>query len=124
VFVRKWKKLIVDLALKAAKKIVGIELEQKPDTIIDIVSNTLKPVAQHEKITIFVHPQDIKILEENRPKLKAILEMAKSLSIEENADIKRGGCVVETEAGIINAELEHQWLALETAFKNLMKQGK
>ena len=28
-----------------------------------------------------------------------------------------GGCLIETEAGIINAQLENQWRSLEAAFK-------
>lgn len=115
------EKLIVDLALKAAKKIVGKELEQNPDIIVEIVSKTLKSVTQHQNISIFVHPSAVANLEKKRLDLKQIIENAKSFSIEEKSDIKPGGCIIETEAGIINAEIEHQWQALETAFRSLMK---
>ena len=33
-----------------------------------------------------------------------------------------GVCIIETEAGIINASLENQWRALESAFEAFMKQ--
>src|SRR6185436_976997 len=44
-------KLILPLALKAAKKIVAKELETKPETIVDIVLQALAPVLQNHKIT-------------------------------------------------------------------------
>ncbi|MCH1429636.1 MAG: HrpE/YscL family type III secretion apparatus protein [Chlamydiales bacterium] len=115
------QKIIVDLAMKAAKKIVGQEIEQNPNAIVGIVSNTLKPVSQHQKITVYVHPSSVQALEKHKPQLLQIVEHAKSFSIEEKDDIKLGGCVIETEAGIINAELDLQWQALETAFQTLIK---
>lgn len=115
------QKIIVDLALKAAKKIVGQEIEQNPEAIVSIVSSTLKPVSQHQKITIYVHPSALQTLERHKPELLKVAEQAKSFAIEEKDDIKLGGCVIETEAGIINADLDMQWQALEVAFKALIK---
>lgn len=116
-----YEKVLVPVATKAAKKIVGQELEMREDTIVDIVSNILKAVAQHKKITIYVNRKNIQALEQNRPKLKSIFEELQSLSIRERNDIDDGGCVVETEGGIINAQLANQWQLLEQAFETILK---
>lgn len=118
------EKMLIPVALKAAKKIVGREIELSNDTIVDIVSNSLKAVSQHKKITIYVNKKDLDALEQNRPRIKEIFESLESLSLKERGDIARGGCVIETEAGIINAQIDNQWSALERAFANLMKQEK
>ncbi|MCB1180711.1 MAG: HrpE/YscL family type III secretion apparatus protein [Chlamydiia bacterium] len=115
------EKSIVSLAITAAKKIVGKEIKLDRETIVDIVSTALKPVSQHKKVAIFVNRKDLDILEENRPRLKALFEHLKSLTLSTRDDIAPGGCVIETEAGIINAQLEYQWDALETAFQTLLK---
>jgi type III secretion protein L len=120
-FEEEMQKKILPIALKAAKKILGEELKLHPDRIIDIVIQALKPVTQHYKIKIFVNKQDLDILESSKEKIKAILEQVKTLSIVERDDIEPGGCIIETEAGIINAQLENQWRALEIAFENFMK---
>ena len=112
-------KLVIPVALKAAKKIVGREVELSPDVILDIVMNNLKAVAQHKKITIYINRRDQEILETNRSKLKEIFESLEILSIRERSDIQPGGCVIETEGGIINAQLENQWHILETAFEKM-----
>lgn len=114
-------KNILPLALKAAKKIVGEELKLHPDRIVDIVLNSLKPVTQHKKIIIYVNKVDLAMLEENREKLKQAFERLESLSVQERSDIEPGGCMIETEAGIINAQLENQWRALENAFESFHK---
>lgn len=117
------EKTLAPIALKAAKKIVGREIELSDDTIVDIVSNSLKAVSQHRKITIYVNKKDLAILEANRPKLKDLFESLESLSLRERADITSGGCIIETEGGIINAQLENQWRVLEKAFETLLKQN-
>lgn len=114
-------KMVIPVALKAAKKIVGREIELKEDTIVDIVVNNLKAVAQHKKITIYLNRKDQVIVEENRPRLKAVFENLEALSIRERPDVKPGGCVIETEGGIINAQIDQLWVALENAFASLVK---
>lgn len=115
------QKQILPLALKAAKKIVGEQLSLNPETIVEIVIQTLAPVTQNHRFIIYVNKADKEILEAQRPKIKAILDQVQVLTIQERNDIAPGGCVIETESGIINASIENQWRALESAFEKYMK---
>lgn len=119
---KEFEKNLIPIALKAAKKIVGQEIELRDDAIVDIVANALKPVATHKKITVYVNKKDFEILEKNKPKLKSAFELLETFAIRERADVMAGGCIIETEGGIINAQLENQWRTLEKAFDNLVKQ--
>lgn len=107
---------IVPLALAAVKKIIGQELEIHPEAIVDIVATALRAVSQHKKVKIFVSPQDLDHVEKARPKLKALFEHLESLTITPRNDIGEGDAVIETEVGIINARLDSQLKALESAF--------
>lgn len=115
------KKRMIAIALKAAKKILGEELSLNPDRIADIIIQALKPVIEHHKIKIYVNRDDLPIVEKHKEKIKSILGQVKTLSIQERDDIEKGGCIIETEAGIINAQLENQWRALEAAFEKFVK---
>lgn len=110
------QKVILPLALKAAKKIVAKEIELHPETIVDIVLQALAPAKQNKKVTIFVNKADLDTLEQNKPKLKQSLENLQTLAVRERSDVTPGGCIIETETGIINASVENQWKALENAF--------
>lgn len=112
---------IVPAAIQAAKKIVNKELEISQETIVDIVSSTLKSISQHKKVTIYVNQNDLITLEKKRSELKQIFENLESISIRPRADIKPGGCVIETEVGIINAQLENRWRILEAAFSKILQ---
>ncbi|NGX42755.1 MAG: Yop proteins translocation protein L [Chlamydiae bacterium] len=115
------ERIAVPIALKAAKKIVGRELEISDSAVVDIIRNTLKAVAQHKKIVIYVNPKELEQVEKSRENIKKVFEHLETLSIRPQDDIDSGGCVVETEAGIINAQLENQWMILEAAFQKLIK---
>lgn len=115
------EKVALPVALKAAKKIVGRELELSENAIVDIVSNSLKAVATHKRITIYVNKKELESLEKNRNKLKDIFENLEILVLRERSDVEPGGCIIETEGGIINAQLENQWRILENAFDRMMK---
>ncbi len=115
------QKQILPLALKAAKKIVGEQLSVSPETIVEIVIQAIAPVIQNHRFTIYVNKVDKEILEAEKPKIKALLEQVQVLSIQERNDIAPGGCIIETESGIINASIENQWRALESAFNKYMK---
>lgn len=114
-------KLILPLALKAAKKIVAKELETKPETIVDIVLQALSPVLQNHSITIWVNKADKEILETEKGRIREKLDQVESLSIKERDDVAPGGCIIETESGIINASIENQWRAIESAFDKYLK---
>ena len=68
------QKQILPLALKAAKKIVGEQLQVKPETIVEIVLQTLAPIVQNRKFIIYVNKSDKEILEAEKPRIKEILE--------------------------------------------------
>ncbi len=115
------QKQILPLSLKAAKKIVGEQLSVNPETIVEIVLQTIAPVTQNYRYTIYVNKEDKEILETQKPRIKEILEHVKTLIIQERSDVAPGGCIIETESGIINASIENQWRALEAAFEKYMK---
>ena len=115
------QKIILPLALKAAKKIVGDQLDLSPQTIIDIVIQALKPVRQNHEVKIYVCKEDKDLLESAKDKLKALFDHLRILTIDEREGLTKGSCIIETEAGIINASLDNQWRALEAAFENFLK---
>lgn len=115
------QKKILPLAIKATRKIMGEELKLHPERIVDIVLTALKPVTQHKKVAIYLNKEDLEQIEAHRAKIKQIFEHLASLSIQERGDIEPGGCIIETEVGIINAQLEVQLGALESAFESFMK---
>lgn len=115
------QKKLIPLAIQAARKILGEELKITPQRIGEIVAQALKPVMQHKHVKIYVSKADKEILENEKEKIRSLLEQVETFSLQTRTDIEPGGCIIETEAGIINAQLENQWRALEQAFSAFLK---
>lgn len=115
------EKTIAPVALKAAKRIVGKEIELRPEAVSDIIASHLKAVAQHKKVTIWVNKQDFDVVDKKKDELKKHFEALEAFSLRPRDDITPGGCIIETEVGIINATIENQWAILERAFEKLWK---
>lgn len=113
--------MVVSLAIKAARKIVGREIELDETTVVDIVANTLRAVSDHKVITIYVNIRDYELMNNHKDKLRAVFDRLDSLSIQVRDDLQPGACTIETEAGIINAELENQWGQLQDALESIIE---
>lgn len=115
-------RLVLPIALTAAKKIVGKELSTFPETIVDILIQTLAPISQSHKVIIFLNKQDKEIVESQKPRILEILKQVEVLSIQEKPGISPGGCIIQTDTGMINATIENQWASLERAFNKYFSQ--
>ncbi len=116
------KSSLVPLAIASVKKIIGKKLETKPETVVSIISESLKELTQNKRIVIHINPQDLAIVEQHRPELKKLVEYADVLLLSPKASVSPGGCIIETETGIVNAQLDVQLAALEQAFSAALKQ--
>ncbi len=114
-------KRVLPIALKAAEKIVGREMSMNDETIADIVKNSLRSVVEHQRITIYCNKEDLPALEKYKEDLKGMFDRLESLMVVDRDDVQQGGCVIETEAGIINAQWDNQWDALKRAFDTILK---
>ena len=57
------------LAVRIAGRILGRELTQSPDAIVDIVSEALSQAGAPREVVVRCHPDDLKALERGKPRL-------------------------------------------------------
>lgn len=101
------------LALRMAEKIVARAIDLDPSVLTAIAAQALEAArAQSGVVTLRVHPEDAAALARDRAALLAHLRRGVELRIEADASISRPGCVVETPAGRVDAQLETQLAAL------------
>jgi type III secretion protein L len=115
------QKAVLPLVLKSAKKIVGEELKQNPESILAIVMQAIKSVIQSKIVKLYVNKIDLEYLETHKEDLKKNFEQLESFEICERNDIEQGGCIIETDRGILNATLENQYRSLERALEAYKK---
>ncbi len=110
---------LVTLAVRVAEKVLGAEIQTRPEVVLTRVLDALEQVAWCRRIVIRVHPEDLEILRERKEDLLARLPEA-SVDLVPDREITRGGCRIDSEAGEIDATLETQLAALERSLAESM----
>jgi len=108
------QKDVLRLSVKIAEKIIGRELKRDPKTIASLVATALRHVRRNELITIRVSPADAVALESYGDELDPA-GRARFLEIVPDPRVVSGGCVIESESGAVDAQLETQLRVLERA---------
>jgi flagellar assembly protein FliH len=103
---------ILELALDIAKAMLKAQLNANPEVILPIVRDAIHYLPYVQKpARIFVHHDDAKILREQLGD-----ELSEQVwQIQEDNNIERGGCMVETGANQIDATNAMRWKRISDA---------
>lgn len=103
------EKEVVGLAVKIAEKILGRELLQDPAAIVTVCAEAIEGLRVQRDLVLRVNPEDAAILKEQRKRLMDLLGRVKDLAIQEDPEVARGGCIIESDSGAtIDAQLATQ----------------
>ncbi len=98
--------MVLELALDVARQVVAGELAARPERILDVVNLALKQMAETSReARLLLNPDDAALV---RPHLDQVLDKNR-LRIVEDTRIVRGGCLIETTQGDLDATLPARW---------------
>ena len=98
--------MVLELALDVARQVVAGELAAHPERILDVVNLALKQMAETSReARLLLNPEDAALV---RPHLEQVLDKNR-LRIVEDVRIVRGGCLIETAQGDLDATLPARW---------------
>jgi flagellar biosynthesis/type III secretory pathway protein FliH len=104
-------------ALLVAAELVGKTLAATPSDISDLLAPHLARMRRAQHVVLHVNPLDGAWLGEHAAELHARVELAGSLELRENDAISRGGCVIESNLGELDARIETRLYALAQALE-------
>ncbi len=87
------------------------------------MAQALKTVRHQRDVNIRVNPAQVAALETHKKTLLGALSRAKDVQIRADPSIRPGGCVIETELGILDADLRTQMEILERALQGGVPKG-
>lgn len=96
--------VVTEVALSLWSKLVG-EAYSNPDFVKSLTQNALRQIGQTNVIKIFVNQKDYDQLTAVAGDL---LEGSASIELAVDKRIKFGGCLIETDTGMLDARLESQ----------------
>jgi flagellar assembly protein FliH len=108
---------LLQLSLHIAKKIIHQEVSTNGELVIEVVRSALQCAIDREKLKIRLNPSDLQLCREKRPDILKGFDDIKQIVFEPDENVSKGGTIIESDLGEIDARLERQF---EKVGKELM----
>lgn len=96
----------VDLALRIAEQAIAGAVAVKPERVVDVVRGALRRLVERDRVTILVNPDDMELVRAASEGLVAELGGMEHCDVQAERRVTRGGAVVRTLEGEVDATLE------------------
>jgi len=104
---------LIRLAVRIAQKIIGAELCLNPEAIVSVARECLQGIRRERSLTLRVPPADVDLVRRSIDVLREAVGPHRSIEVVADPSVEAGGCIVESEYGVIDARLETQLRCLE-----------
>lgn len=108
---------LMNLALEAARKFVA-DMPIDKDMVESIVRESLRQVEDTAEITIQLHPDDLALLRKHNAQILTGLPESGPMRFIASSDVSRGGCLVQTRFGLVDARRETKLEQLQHALNS------
>jgi flagellar assembly protein FliH len=104
---------VVELVLLVAKKVVKVISENQKSVVIQNIAQALRKLKTKSEVIVRVNLADLQLSTDHIKDFVQMTENAKKITVIEDSTVDRGGCVIETDFGEIDARISSQLHELE-----------
>ena len=104
---------IVELVILISRKVVKILSENQKNVIMANTVAALKKVKARGNVILRVNMEDTKLTTAHIDEFIQHVENVKGITVMEDSTVEKGGCIVETDFGAIDARISSQLTELE-----------
>ena len=98
---------IVRLSVAIAERILNQHVALDNETVLEMTRSAITRLVNRETVTVRVNPGDVEIMRQHRDKLMSMNDID-NMRIIEDQRVDRGGVLIETDAGTIDAKISTQ----------------
>ena len=119
---------IVELVILMTRKVIKILSENQKNIIMANTLAALKKVKTRGTVTLRVNIEDVKLTSAHADEFIQHVENVQGITVLEDSAVEKGGCIVETDFGAIDARISSQLSELEnkilevSPLKNIKRQ--
>ncbi|MBL8965454.1 MAG: flagellar assembly protein FliH [Spirochaetaceae bacterium] len=104
---------VVELVLLVSKKVVKVISENQKSVVVQNIAQALRKLKTKSDVVIRVNLSDLQLATDHVKDFVEMAENAKRVTVVEDTTVDRGGCVIETDFGEIDARISSQLHELE-----------
>jgi len=106
---------ILNLVFSVTEKVIHQEVTTNRDFVYSVLKSAIKRVIDKEGIKVRLNPEDYRCILEINPSIIDSFDDIRNMSIVEDNGIGRGGVVIETSSGEVDARLDQQLFEVRKA---------
>ena len=114
---------VVQLVLLVARKVIKVVSAEHEGIVRHNIVAALRKLRAKSDIIVRVNIEDLQIATQNKKEFIALAEKVGNITIAEDSTIARGGCIIETDIGEIDARIDSQLRLIEDRIKELVPFG-
>ncbi len=114
---------IVELVIEVAKKVLGEEINLNRQAITQVAAAAIAQVRPGDPLTIRVNPQDVETLMDYWDDALGESPGERHWQIVADRRVRPGGCIIDTETGQVDAQIDTQLVRIRNAFEALHGAG-
>ncbi len=99
---------MIQLAVHVAEKIVNKEVEKDNEIVINTIKKSLKLISDKTDLIVKLSARDLEVVKNRIPDIISVFDDIGSLKVSVDDRVKKGGAIIETNSGTIDARLKIQ----------------
>jgi len=104
---------VINLVLLIAKKVIKVISENQKNVVINNVVQALRKLKSRGEVVIRVNLADLELASAHIPDFMKMVQTETAISVLEDSSVDRGGCIIETDFGQIDARISSQLSEIE-----------
>ncbi len=96
------------LVLSIARQVIHCEVSLNRELVMTTIEKALRAAVRCDHYHIKVHPDDLALVTERKPLFITSINGLENITVESDCQIVRGGCVLESELGMVDATIDGQ----------------
>ncbi|EHQ05746.1 MAG: flagellar assembly protein FliH [Leptonema illini] len=112
------EKQMVDMILMVARKVIKDEVVERKEVVLNNIREALRRIKDRDRVNIRVNFADLELTTAHKDELIKMMESLRKVNIYEDSRVDRGGCIIETDVGSIDARISTQLKEIEEAIRN------
>jgi type III secretion protein L len=106
---------VTEIVITALRKIIG-DMDDKT-LVLKVVRNALNVVRNQKQVTLRVSPDQVNHVRESLNSILADFPAISFIDVTGDGRVKGGGCILETEIGVVDAGVEVQLEAIQDSLE-------
>ena len=111
---------VINLVIMIARKVVKVISENQKNVVVNNVIQALRKLKSRGEVLIKVNLADVELTSEHIKDFMRMVENIRSVTVVEDSTVDKGGCIIETDFGEIDARISSQLHEIEEKILDLV----